>query len=56
MATWLKANWPLLLVLLAMVSAFTLLRNKPSDVESIDELSGLLAAGQPTVLEFYSNF
>jgi hypothetical protein len=56
MATWLRANWLLLTFLLAIASAFTLLRSKPSNVETTDELARLLTAGQPTVVEFYSNF
>ena len=55
-AAWVKANWLLLVFLALMVSAFILLRSKPTDIASLDELSGVLGSGQPTVLEFYSNF
>ncbi len=55
-SAWLRANWLLLAVLVLIASAFILLRSKPSDVASFDELNGVLAAGQPTVVEFYSNF
>jgi hypothetical protein len=55
-AAWVKANWLLLIFLALIASAFIFLRSKPSNVASIDELDGLLSAGQPTVVEFYSNF
>jgi len=55
-AAWVKANWLLLILLALMVGAFIFLRSKPSDVASVDELNGLLSAGQPTVIEFYTNF
>lgn len=53
---WLKANWLLLIVLASFLGVFIFLRSKPSQVVSLDELNGLLASGQPTVVEFYSNF
>ncbi len=56
MAAWIKANWLLLSFLILIAGAFILLRSKPSNVDSLDELSTILAAGQPTVVEFYSNF
>ena len=56
LATWVKANWILLLSIGGIASAFFLLRHKPSDVASFNELNGTLTAGQPTVVEFYSNF
>ena len=55
-ATWAKANWLLLIVLGLIVGAFIFLRHRPSNVASLEELDGLLSAGQPTVVEFYSNF
>ena len=45
-----------LIVLGLIVGAFIFLRHRPSNVASLDELDGLLSAGQPTVVEFYSNF
>jgi hypothetical protein len=56
LSTWLRSNWLLLGVLVLIASAFLLLRSTPSRVASLDELSGALASGQPTVVEFYSNF
>jgi hypothetical protein len=55
-STWIKANWLLLTFLALVASAFILLRSKPSDLASLDELNGVLSADQPTVVEFYSNF
>ena len=54
--TWVKLNWVLLLFLAAIAGAFIFLRTKASDINDSDELSGLLYDGQPTVIEFYSNF
>ena len=56
LAAWVKANWLLLIVLGLILGAFIFLRHRPSDVASLNELDGLLSAGQPTVVEFYSNF
>jgi hypothetical protein len=55
-STWLRSHWLLVVVLVLMASAFWLLHSTPSRVASLDELSGVLAAGQPSVVEFYSNF
>jgi len=55
-AAWAKANWLLLIFLVMIATAFIFLRSKPSNVASLGELDGLLSAGQPTVVEFYSNF
>lgn len=55
-AAWAKANWLLLIFLALFAGAFIFLRSKPSNVASLDELDGLLSTGQPTVVEFYSNF
>jgi hypothetical protein len=55
-STWIKVNWLLLTFLALVASAFILLRSKPSDLASLDELNGVLSADQPTVVEFYSNF
>jgi hypothetical protein len=53
---WLKINWILVLFVGFIVAAFLFLRNKPSQISDSDELSRILYDGQPTVLEFYSNF
>jgi hypothetical protein len=56
LSAWLRSNWILLLVLVLIASVFLLLRSTPSRVDSLDQLGGMLAGGQPTVVEFYSNF
>jgi hypothetical protein len=56
LGAWAKANWLLLLILVFIIGAFVLLRTRPSPVSSTDELSRLVRAGRPTVIEFYSNF
>ena len=56
MTTWFKANWLLVAFLAVIATAFLLLRSRPSHIASFDELNGLLSAGRPTVVEFYSNF
>jgi len=53
---WLKANWLLVALLAILLIAFVWLRNRPSDIRSVEELERLLAAGRPTVIDFYSNF
>jgi hypothetical protein len=55
-STWIKANWFALIFLVLIASAFILLRSKPSNVTSFDELNVILGVGQPTVVAFYSNF
>jgi hypothetical protein len=55
-AAWVKANWLLLIFLALIAGTFIFLRSKPSNVASLNELDGLLSAGQPSVVEFYSNF
>ncbi len=56
MPSWIQENWFILAFLAVIVTAFVVLRSKPSDIGSSDELSQLLAVGQPTVVTFYSNF
>lgn len=51
----LRENGVFLAVLLGIVAAFVLLRTKATDLDSVDELDALLGAGQPVVVEFYSN-
>jgi hypothetical protein len=53
---WLRINWTFLLVVSIIAAAFIFLRSTPSQVNSLNQLNGLLASGQPTVIEFYSNF
>jgi len=53
--TFLRENGVFLAVLVGIVAAFVLLRTKGTDLDSVDELDGLLGTGQPVVVEFYSN-
>lgn len=53
---WVRLNWVFLLMIGAIAVAFIFLRSSPSQVSSLTQLNGLLSQGQPTVIEFYSNF
>lgn len=54
---WLRLNWLLVTVILVLVAAFVLLRTSPTaGIDSVETLDATLSAGQPVVLEFYSNF
>ena len=47
----------LLLVVLALIAGgYFLLRTSPSDIVSMEALEASLHGGQPTLIEFYSNF
>ncbi len=54
--TWLKLNWTFILFVGLIAGAFIFFRSTPSRVDSLAQLNGLLATGQPTIIEFYSNF
>lgn len=54
--TWIKINWAFLLFVGLIAGAFIFLRSTPSEVNTLTQLNGLVAAGRPTVIEFYSNF
>jgi hypothetical protein len=56
MPTWVKENWVLIAFVAVIATAFVVLRSKPSDVSTLNELDQMLASGQPTVVSFYSNF
>ena len=51
-----QQNWVGLVILLALVAAFVLLRSPAMHVASAEELDTLLADGTPKVVEFYSDF
>ncbi len=53
---WLKGNWLLVGLLAILLVAFVWLRNRPSNIQSVEELNSLLATGRPAVIDFYSNF
>jgi hypothetical protein len=50
-----KENALFLLVLLGLIAGFFLLRTRGTDLDSLDEFDAVIAAGQPVVVEFYSN-
>jgi len=50
-----RENWLLLLLVAAIVGGFLVLRTPASAVSSMDEVEALLADGQPTLVEFFSN-
>ncbi|OQY22083.1 MAG: hypothetical protein B6I34_06455 [Anaerolineaceae bacterium 4572_32.1] len=51
----LRENAFFLIVLSAIVLAFVFLRTKGDDLASMDEFEARISAGQPVVVEFYSN-
>lgn len=51
-----KRFWIVLAIMAVLVGAFILLRTEPTNLEGVDELTATLKDGQPTVIEFYSNF
>jgi hypothetical protein len=54
---WLRLNWMLVTIILVIVGAFVFLRSSPTKgVDSLDDLNGVVTAGQPVILDFYSNF
>ena len=53
---WIRINWMFLLVLGIIAAAFIFLRSTPSQLDDLTQLNRLLLRGQPTVIEFYSNF
>ena len=57
LAAWVRSNWPLLAFVCGLVLLFAVFRNKPTEgIDSLQALDVSIRAGQPTVLEFYSNF
>jgi len=51
-----QQNWLGLTILLAIVTAFVLLRSPATRLASGQELDALLTDGTPKVVEFYSDF
>lgn len=51
-----RENWLTLLVLVGLLVAYLALRSSPSDIASAEAFMSDLQQGQPTVVEFYSNF
>lgn len=55
-ANWLRENWTYLL-LVAAIGLYFMLRTSPTEgIDSLQALEASLQAGQPVVLEFYTNF
>jgi hypothetical protein len=54
---WLRENWLLVALLGGLAVAFLLLKHSPTEgIDSLRALEKAVSAGQPTVIEFYSNF
>lgn len=56
LATWLRENWLVTLVVLFLAGGYLVLNQKPSQMGGSEEFIQSLAQGKPTVLSFYSNF
>ncbi len=52
----LRENWLGLLLPIALLVAFVVLRSSPTDLADAAQFDALLTDGQPTVVEFYSNY
>jgi len=55
MAQFIKQNLAPLVVILILILAYFLLRNRPSPVGSVEEFNTLVTSGKPVVVEFFSN-
>jgi hypothetical protein len=55
MAQFIKQNLAPLIVILVLILAYFLLRNRPSSLSSIEEFNTLVNGGKPVVVEFFSN-
>ncbi len=54
---WLRLNGPLLLFITVLGAAFFFLRNTPSEhITSVAAFEQSVTAGEPVVIDFYSNF
>ena len=51
-----KGLWAVIGIIVLIIGAFIFLRTEPSNIDDVDELTLILADGQPKVIEFYSNF
>jgi hypothetical protein len=50
-----RENWLIVLIIGGLIAAFLVLRTPGSAVGSVAEVDAMLANGQPTLVEFYSN-
>lgn len=55
MQKFLKENWLFLLILATMLGGFLYLRTPGDRLASIAAFDAQVSAGQPTLVEFYSN-
>jgi len=51
----LRENWLLIAIVIVIAGAYLFLRTTESNIASLDVLDQQLAAGRPTLLEFFSN-
>lgn len=56
LATMLRENWVLLVIVLSLVVGYVVLHERPSDLGSTSDFLASLAQGKTTVVSFYSNF
>lgn len=50
-----KDNLFLIVLILVLAVAYFALRNRPSELASLEEFNSIISGGQPVVVEFYSN-
>ena len=50
-----RNNLVAVVIIVALIAGYFLLRTTPSDVSSMEELQTLSNSGKPTLVEFYSN-
>jgi hypothetical protein len=53
---WFRSNWLLLLLIAGLGLFFFFFRTHPTEgIQTLTELETAIGAGQPVILEFYSN-
>jgi hypothetical protein len=52
---WLRQNWLLLVIVLALVIGYITLSQRPSEIGNPGDFIASLSGGQPTIISFYSN-
>jgi len=53
--SFIQQNWSLLVFVGLLVTAFLLLRNRPTAIASLEELEATIGHGRPAIVEFYAN-
>lgn len=51
----LRENWPVLLVVVGLVTTWLLLRTPGTELASTEEFDWRVSSGRPVVVEFYTN-